>query len=250
MNEALKINTIIVEDDVRSQEYLLDFINTDLPNIEVIGCAESIKDAVSLIQRKDPELIYMDIELKDGYCFRIFEHFPKPNFEVIFVTAFDNLIQKAMDHYAFSYIIKPIDPQKLIDATHRYLKLKERLFNQHKLESFSNFLFNKDSRFLVQVGNEHISIAIKEIVKCEAQGNYTLFFLEDGKTHLASKSLKYYESLLTEKGFFKPHRSVIINIDFIKSIYKKETIILTTKEKIHVSVRNKPSLTRLINALS
>ncbi|MBX2827102.1 MAG: LytTR family DNA-binding domain-containing protein [Flavobacteriaceae bacterium] len=245
-----KINTIIVEDDLSSQEYLLGFINKDLSQLEVTGTARSVNDAVTLIKQKDPELIFMDIELLDGYCFKIFEQIEKPNFEVIFVTAFDNLIQKAMDHYAFSYIIKPIDPDKLKAAALRYIELKERLFNESKLERFSHFLFRKESRFLLQVGNEYVSIALNEIVKCEAQGNYTLFHMKDGASHLASKSLKYYESLLKEKGFFKPHRSVMINVDCIKSIYKKETIILTTNEKIHVSVRNKTHLGQLINTLS
>lgn len=245
-----KINTIIIEDNLESQEYLTTIVTNNFETIEIIGYADTIVEAVSIIDQKKPELIFMDIELIDGYSFEIFKHINYHDFEVIFVTAFDNFMSKAIDHYAFSYIIKPYEESKMVGTINRYINLKERLFTKNKYQLLSNFLNSKSSRFLLHVGNEHISVSISDIIKCEADGNYTCFNLSDGKKHLASNSLKYYEGLLIDKGFFKAHRSVLINIEFIASIYKKETIILTNNDKIHVSVRNKSNLTNLINSLS
>ncbi|WP_299336033.1 LytTR family DNA-binding domain-containing protein [uncultured Psychroserpens sp.] len=245
-----KINTIIIEDNIESQEYLTSILQSQFSNIDIIGYADNVIDSISIINTEKPELIFMDIELIDGYSFEIFKHLKHHDFEVIFVTAFDNYMSKAIDHYAFSYIIKPYEKDRMIKVINRYIHLKERLFSEHKFQLLSSFLSSKSSRFLLHVGNEHVSININDIIKCEAEGNYTYFYLADHKKYLASNSLKYYEELLIDKGFFKAHRSVLINIEYIASIYKKETIILTNNDKINVSVRNKSNLTDLINQLS
>ncbi|WP_347924358.1 LytTR family DNA-binding domain-containing protein [Pontimicrobium sp. SW4] len=250
MQNTSKIITIIIEDDIRAQEYLINILRNHFSTIDIIGVSPSIKKSVELINRLKPELIFMDIELTDGSSFAIFNQLNYHDFEVIFVTAFDNYIQKAIDHYAFSFITKPIDNVKLVAAVQHYLNLKERLYTQSKFEHFSKFLDQKNTRLLIHIGSEHISIKIEELIKCEAEGNYTQFYMKNGDTHLASNPLKYYEFLLIEKGFFKAHRSVIININWIKSIYKKESIVLENNDKIQVSVRNKSHLSDLINSIS
>ena len=245
-----KIRTIIVEDELESQEYIQQILTKNFSRIEIVACAQSIKEATALINKEKPELVFMDIELVDGYSFEIFDQIKIYDFEVIFITAFDNFIKKAIEHYAFSYIVKPVAPQKLVDTVKRYVDLKERVYAENRFQLLSNFLSTKDTRFLLHTGTEHISVKVSDIIKCEAHGNYTWFYFENGKKLLGSKSLKYYEGLLINKGFFKAHRSILININYIESIYKKETIILRTKEKIQVSVRNKSNLIELINVLS
>jgi len=247
---AVKIKTIIIEDDIKSQEYLKSILEKKFKIIDIIGASQSISDSIKLINSLEPELIFMDIKLTDGNSFEIFNQLNHTNFEVIFVTAFDNFMQKAIDHYALSYIIKPIDKLKLIDIVKRYINKRERLFSQGKIQSLTSFIDHKNPKLLIHTGDEYVSIKTKAIVKCEADGNYTSIYLKDKTIHLASNNLKYYENLLIDKGFFKPHRSILINTHFIKSIFKKETIVLTTDEKIHVSVRNKSKLTELINLLS
>ncbi|WP_159025745.1 LytTR family DNA-binding domain-containing protein [Aquimarina sp. Aq78] len=117
-----------------------------------------------------------------------------------------------------------------------------------------NHIFLKESsstsKILVHIGNEHIAVDINDIIKCEADGNYSLFTASNKSTYLVSKSLKYYEGLLSKKGFFRANRSTLININQIHSIYKKEAITLSNKERIVVSIRNKPKLIELIKSLS
>ncbi len=246
----VKISTIIIEDDVHAQNYLATLLEKNFNQIQILGCAGSIQKSVQLIEDVKPELVFMDIELRDGNSFEVFEKISYYDFEVIFVTAFNNFIQKAIEHYAFSFITKPIDDSKLIETVKRYINLHERLFSKKKYLLLSNFIEKCDSRFLLHIGNEHIPVKVNDIIKCEADGNYTKFYMNDGKEHLASNYLKYYEALLEHKGFFKAHRSMLINTRFISSIYKKETIILTNGDNIHVSIRNKSRLSELINTLS
>ena len=242
MTTYSKIKTIIIEDDKESQEYLTSILKNYSNSIEICGYSSSIKKSITLINEIEPELIFMDFE--------IFKYISFFNFEVIFVTAFDSYIKRAIDHYAFSFILKPIDPNKIIAIVNRYVNLKKRLFSINKLNALSNFIIHKNCNILLHLGLTHISLNINEVIKCNAEGNYTSFVLKNGKSYLASNSLKYYQSLLIEKGFFRANRSCLINIDHIESIYKKETIILTNKHKVMVSVRNKINLTKLISLLS
>ncbi|WP_025742508.1 LytR/AlgR family response regulator transcription factor [Aquimarina pacifica] len=245
-----KIKAIIIEDDSQAQEYLFSILNENFNNIEIKGYADSIEKSVMLINKEKPELVFMDIELKDGLSFEIFNYLNDINFEVIFITAYDHFIQRAIDHFAFSFIVKPIDHQKLIPSVKRYTNLKERLFTQKKYDLFQTFINRENPQFLLHTGNEYISVRVNDIIKFTAEGNYTKFYLLNGETYLASKILKYYYELLKDQGFFKAHRSVVINIDYIASIYKKETILLKNKEKINISARNKPNLSNLIAILS
>ncbi len=115
---------------------------------------------------------------------------------------------------------------------------------------FDEFKKHQSSQFLIHVNHQYLAITIDDILKCEAVGNYTNFYLADKKKYLASKSLKYYENLLLYKGFVKANRSIIVNISHIKSIYKKETIILKNEDKIIISRRNKVNIDELITRFS
>lgn len=245
-----KIKTIIIEDNIQAQEYLANIITNNFDTIEILGYADNIVSASRLINTIKPELVFMDIELKDGNSFEIFNTISTHDFEVIFVTAFDDYLKKAIDHYAFSFILKPIVEDKLIKIVSRFINLNNRLFSKSKYLLLTDFLKTKDSQFLIQVGHNYVSIKISDIIKCVAEGNYTSFYLNNGKKLLASNSLKYFEGLIIDKGFFKANRSTIINIHHIDSIYKKETIILKNKDKVNVSARNKSNLTQLINFFS
>lgn len=245
-----EIRVIIVEDQDKARDFLIRLINKNFSNIRILAYSDNINDVVSIIDQKKPELIFMDIELKDGLSFEIFEKITFHDFEVVFTTAFESYMKKAIDHYAFNYLIKPISEIELINVIKRYQSDRERLFNKYKYQLLSDFLKSNDAYLFIHIGKEYISVKVDDIVKCEADGNYTYFNLSNSKRLLASNYLKYYEELLVQKGFFRANRSVLVNIKYIQSIYKKQTIILKNRDKITVSVRNKSNLGDLINSLS
>lgn len=250
MNNSNSIKVIIVEDDLDAQAFLVQILSDNFSTLKLEGIAPSIKTAIQLIQNVQPELVFMDIDLTDGFSFEIFESIKNPQFEVIFITALDHFMQKALDHFALSYILKPIDPSKLIASINHYVQLKQRLFNVEKFDLLKKLTYTNEGQIMIQTSNEHILIKIKSIVKCEAEGNYSTIYVNDGEKLLASKSLKYYETLLKRSSFFRVNRTIMINVNFIQSIYKKETIILKNGEKLHVSVRNRSKLIDLIQSLA
>lgn len=249
MISTSQIKTIIIEDNQTTQKLLRDSLEENFSDLLCEGIASSIKEAVNLIVKIEPELVFMDIELKDGLAFEIFDKIT-PNFEVIFITGFRNHLERALEHFALNYITKPIDVQKLIKTVKHYISLRQRLFSIEKLQLTKGLINNKDGKLFIQTNNEHKLLNTMDIVKIVADGNYSSFYLEDGTKHLVSKGVLYYEQLLPETSFFRASRSVLINIHFIKSIYKKETIILVDKEHIHVSTRNKSKLIHLIGSIS
>lgn len=248
MNSEMK--SLIIEDNLLTQEFITTILHEHFPEIKIIGYADSIQKALTILQKEKPELVFMDIELTDGLSFEIFDTIQQPQFEVVFITAFEHLMQKAMDHFALNYITKPIDTSKLIATVNHYKKLKKRLFSIEKFHLLKNLTQGKEGKLLIQTTNEHVLIKIADIMRCEAEGNYAMIYLQDGRKFLASKPIKYYEELLPVSSFFRAHRSTIVNINFIQSIYKKETIILTNNDKVHVSARNRSKLIELIQSLS
>ncbi|MDH7446925.1 LytR/AlgR family response regulator transcription factor [Aquimarina sp. 2201CG14-23] len=246
MNKGISV--VIIEDEKESLEFLSKTLVENFKEIEIVGNSDNIQDSIKLLKQQNPELVFMDIELIDGNSFQILDEIKNYEFEIIFTTAHNNYIEKAMEYYAFNFLSKPIDVSKLKNIVQRYINLKDRVFTKQKYDLLKGFL--TESRLLIHTGNEHIAVDIDNIIKCEADGNYTYFVTTNKSKYLASKSLKHYESLLISKGFFRANRSTLINIKHIASIYKKEAIILTNKEKIIVSVRNKSKLSDLINLFS
>ncbi len=242
------ISAVIIEDEEEALNYLSSILEKHFNEIEIIGTSGSIKSAIKLLDENSPELVFMDIELIDGDSFAVLDAAKNHNFEVIFISAHNDYIEKAIGYYAFNFLTKPIDIDRFKKVINRYIELRNRLYTKQKYVLFKEFL--SESRLLINTGNEHVSIETDEIIQCEADGNYTLFTTSKKEKYLASKSLKYYEGLLSEKGFFRANRSTLINIKHIQSIYKKESIVLSNKEKVIVSVRNKSKLSELIKQLA
>lgn len=244
-----KIYVAIIEDDPRALDYLTQLLLANFKSLEIVATGKSIKEGVQILSQNSIDLVFMDIELTDGLSFEIFKQIKNHKFEVIFVTAFDNYLTTAFEHYAFNYLQKPLDAGKLRNVIDRFLAMRTK-FSKEQFTQFQGFFQSKSSSLLVHTGNSHINLKLSEIIWCSSEGNFTHVYCTDSTKHLASNSLKYYEELLLSKGFFRASRSALINIDHIRSIYKKETIILSNKEKIQVSTRNRGKLNDLIGGLS
>jgi len=244
------ISSVIIEDNKEAQEYLVSLLQSDFPEIMIEGMATSIEEGLKLINAITPELVFMDIQLEDGLSFDILEQLHQYDFEVIFTTGFDNYYEKAIAHFAFSYLLKPIDPEALGRVIQHYKNVKNRHLLKSKYTHFKEFIREHQSKVLLNTGNSYIAVMVDEIVSCQADGNYTVFTLKNGEQLLVSHILKHYETLFQYKGFFRPNRSTLINIKHIISIIKKETIVLTNNVNVHISSRKKAELDTLINSLT
>lgn len=136
---------------------------------------------------------------------------------------------------------------KLVDFIEKYASYYSLKRNNALKELSPAASADQSNKLFIHVNDSYVSLSIDDIVKCEASGNYTYIHTKQKEEFLVSKPLKYYELLLGIKGFFRANRSLLVNMNFVQSIYKREAIVLVTNERITVSVRNKAKLTEFIN---
>jgi two-component system LytT family response regulator len=218
-----KLKAIIVEDEELSREILRNYLNSYCPNVEVVGEAPNIEVGEELILKESPDLVFLDIEMPYGNGFDLLEKLSDINFEVVFITAFSDYAIKAINLSASSYILKPIDIDELIAAVDKVAINKEaskEVFNAKILADNIKTLNNKDQKIVLPQMDGFEVVKISAIIRAEASDNYTILFIDNGKKYTLSKTLKYYEDLLTDFGFLRTHKSHLLNLDHVTK-YKK-----------------------------
>ncbi len=249
------MRTVVIDDELFARQSLISLLKTNFPELEILGEGDSVKTAVDLIQKLDPELVFLDVDLTDGTGFDVLTSLSNIRFKIIFVTAHQEYALKAIKFSAFDYILKPVSLLELKSAVQRIIKEKEHSDNQLKWDAFFDNFENirKEVKKIVLKTSESIHlINVPDIIRCEADNNYTTFFLKTGERIIISKGLKDYEDLLGSYGFFRVHQSHLINIKFIARFDKKDGgyVILADKTQIPVSQRKKQKLLEVFENLS
>jgi len=230
-----QITVVIIEDNLESRVYLEQIFENELTYVSLLGVATSVITGIQLIESKKPDVIFLDIQLDDGYAFDILDQIDSSHYDIIFVTGLNQYYQKAFEHFAMSYITKPYTPYEIVRVMTRVKSKRQRINSKKHQLAFSKFITNNDTQFLLHIGNEHISIRLSEVIQCVSEGNYTQFIMQNKKRYLASNVLKYYEQLFSQKGFVRVNRATIINISHIMKIYKKESLTMSNGEKVIIS---------------
>lgn len=243
------LNAIIIDDEVRSLENLSLLLSKYCPEVTILCTADNINDAYTEIEKHKPELIFLDIDIPPDTGFDLLKKYDTIPFEVIFVTAYDFYAIDAIKFSALYYILKPIKADELKSAIE---KAKKKLStnnstttNFFKQLDISN---SKPSRIIINTIKETELIELKNIYYLEAESLYTTFYLKDGKKITCSqKNLKDYEELLSDKGFFRTHRSYLVNVNEVDYVDKSEgnEVILKNKMSIPLARRRKEEFLKL-----
>ncbi len=241
------IRTIIIDDEKRARETIGSILKLYCPNVQVVAEAENVESAVQLINRHKPDLVLLDINMPGETGFDLFTHFSTIDFKIIFITAHQEYAVKAFKFSALDYILKPFNPDELIEAINRSQALIEKENIKIKLDSFISNMGNKagETKKIVLKTNDSIHVInIQDIIRCEADGNYTKFYIIGGKKIHVSTTLKEYEDLLLPYKFFRTHQSHLANINQIERYEKKDGGYLIMKDgaSVPVSVRKKELL--------
>ena len=221
-----KIGSIIIEDEEASRNVLKSYLSTYCKDVSLLGEASNIIEGEQLIKRFKPQLVFLDIEMPFGNGFDLLDKLDSIDFEVVFITAYSNYAIKALNLSAAYYLLKPIDIDELINAVN---KVKEAFQNQTRLSNTQilaeniKAITNKDQKIVFPQMDGFEVVKISDIIRAEASDNYTVFYLVNGKKHLLSKTLKYYEELLVELGFFRSHKSHLINTRHVVKYIKGKT---------------------------
>ncbi|MFN8142803.1 MAG: LytTR family DNA-binding domain-containing protein [Bacteroidia bacterium] len=239
------IKTLIVEDDPISEEILKDLVEQCDSTVKVTDSCGSVKQAIKKIEKLDPDLVFLDVELPDGSGFDLLKKIGTINFEVIFITSHDKYALEAIRHSALDYLVKPI---RLNDLKISLKKVERRLEkkSQKKEAKREARLLNK---LAVPTSDGLSFLPIEEIIRIQSDRNYTDFHLTQKRKVLVTKSLKEYEILLEEYGFVRIHHSHMININHIVKYVKgeggyvvmiDEALLMFREERKMISWRSLP----------
>jgi len=236
------IRTILVDDENHALDSMEILLDRNFPGkFEVLAKCNSVDQALPEIQRYEPELIFLDIQMPQKNGFILLESVPHREFEVIFTTAHQDYGIEAIKNEAFDYLLKPIDVIELNKTISRYLnKLKSKEDAEVKLES--QLRGNQMIRLKSQTHEDFVSL--DEILYLEASGNYTVFHLESGEKLTVTKLLLHYEKRLKSSNLFtRVHDKILVNCTKMHRYEKKEGImVLKNGDKISVSVRKSANL--------
>lgn len=248
------IKAVIIDDEIAIQEMNSRLLADYFPEIELVGLADSIKTGVELITRQNPDLVLLDIELTDGTGFQLLQKLQPYNFKVVFITGFDSFAIKAIKFSAIDYILKPVNETEFQQAVQRAVELINKNENtQPQVEVLMNSFKKefKNKKLVLRTSESLHIINISDIYFCKSDNSYTTFYFEGNEKILVSKSLKDYEGLLADYGFFRPHQSFLVNLNHIKKVDKTDGgfIIMENKKEIPVSLRQMKNLVGLLEKL-
>ncbi|WP_299781706.1 LytTR family DNA-binding domain-containing protein [uncultured Formosa sp.] len=248
------IRALIIDDEAAMLQVNSQLLSEYFPDVKLVGTANSIKTGIELINKQDPDLVLLDIELSDGTGFQLLQKLPAYNFKVVFITGFDAFAIKAIKFSAIDYILKPVNETEFQQAIQRAIQLIKRKENTQPqvnvlIDSFKKEMQSK--KLVLRTSNAMHVIDICDIHFCKSDNSYTTFYFEGNEKILVSKSLKDYEALLSEYGFFRPHQSYLVNLNHIKKVDKTDHgfIIMKNKKEIPVSTRQMKNLVDLLDSL-
>lgn len=220
------LKAIIVDDEESARDVLQSLLVRFCADVEVVAKCENLTEAVRVIEREQPDLVFLDIEMPNYAGYEIVKFFKTITFEIIFVTAYDQYAVRAFEVAAMDYLLKPVDIERLKKTLSRVREHRNVEQQAKRLSLLGSTLENKQLKNIVvsDKGNQHI-IPIESIVAIEAQESYCTIYTSD-KKYTASKNLKHFETIfegLTQ--IIRVHKSWIINKTCMQSYSKSELTI-------------------------
>ena len=247
------IKSLIIDDEKKAAEGLKAQLARVAPQVQVVGTAQTVADAYTLILKTQVDLVFLDIMLLDGTGFDLLRRFDQIPFAIIFTTAYDQYAIQAFRFSAVDYLLKPISANELAKAVARVPK-DSLQSKQPKIESMlRNFSMEpKDQKLAIHETTGIRYVRVGNILRIEAESNYSRFILDNGGNILSTKSLKNYENLLVQLGFFRCHKSFLINLRqvtrYLRS--KKPMLEMANGDMVPVARHAREELLTLLEAFS
>lgn len=243
------IRTVLIDDEIDSIRILERLLDTYCPQVKIVGKANGVETGIHSIQTARPDLVLLDVEMTQGSAFDLLNQLQPINFQIIFVTAFDNYAIKAYKYSAVDYLLKPVDIDDLCAAIER---VTQKIQGKSFLDQMQVLLHNVETfhlsqqKMAVPTLTGLIFIAIRDIMRFEAKGSYTTIYLNNGEQIMATRNIKEYEDLLPAVIFCRVHNSHIINLHKIQKYHKGRGgyVIMEDGSSIEVASRRREEFLR------
>lgn len=218
------MKAIIIDDEPRAVTILEMVIGEYCEGVEIAGKAQTISEGIAVIREKQPDVVFLDIEMPDGSGFDVLTPFPERNFDVVFVTAYNHYALKAIKYSAADYILKPVDIEEVKNAVARIRNRKNN--PAATLPDLNELMLNIRAgavrKIAVPSADGSDFISVDDIMYIEAERSYCCIVLSDEKKMVVSKNLSNIEELLPRDIFFRIHKSYLVNLNFMKKYYRTD----------------------------
>lgn len=239
-----KIQACIIDDEQDGRDYIALLLDNEFTDIQTAFQASSVEEAYIYLSKNTPDIIFLDVQLKDGTAFDLLSKFREIDSRIIFITAYENFAIQAIKSSAADYLLKPIRKMDFIVAVNKVLE------SIKKSKSSSSISSNENKISLPTLQGFKLT-NISDIIRCEADSSYTTFFLTDKTKIIVSKTLHEFEEYLTKYNFFRIHHKHLINLFHLKEYIKGKggQVIMADQSVLDVSVRKKNDFLQKIENL-
>ncbi len=246
------LKAILVDDEQENIQGMVIKLGMVCPDVEVAGSFTRPEEALPVLRTNPPDILFLDVEMPGMNGFALLEAMPIHHFEVIMVTGYAEFAIKAIKASAIDYLLKPVDMEELRAAVDKVQekKQKEGLLDK-KMDALSNMLKagqQQNGKITLHSSREAHFVQLSQIIRVAAEGNYSIFFLANGKKITVSKTLGDFEDLLTAQHFYRIHKSHLINLNYLVKLTKTDipSVVMTDGSEIEVSVRRKADFLRMM----
>ena len=249
------IKAIIIDDELHCRKTLSILLKEYCPEVKVVDHCNDAENGIASIEKLQPDLIFLDIEMPGMNGFDMLEKFSEISFAVIFTTGYDQYAIKAFRFYAIDYLLKPIEPKELINAVHK-VQVSKHVPATDQFQLLLNKINKKEEvlpKIPVPTSDGFELIAVEDILYCEAKDNYTYIYMKNKKKIVACRMLKEVEEQLSNFSYFvRVHNSYIINIKEVKKYVRGEGgfVILSNDASVNVSRSRKEELLKRFGTAS
>jgi two-component system LytT family response regulator len=244
----MSITAILIDDEANNLDNLSRLLAQYCPEVQVIGSAMDAAEGKQLITGLRPGLVFLDIQMPGENGFQLLQQLPSHDFQLIFVTAYDQYGIQAVKFAAVDYLLKPINPQELKGAVSKALLRHDEKRRNAQLENLLQLLhrqsFKEEHRIALTTLKETRFLFTRQIVRCESDNNYCYFFLDNGEKLLVSRPIYEFESLLKDYGFLRCHQSHLINTQYVRSWVREDGgyLLLDNGDNVPVSRSKKEAV--------
>lgn len=231
---------LIIDDESRTRSLLYNMLSRmDIP-LSIHQDGSSVSTGLKAINQINPDIVLLDIQLPDGTGFDILEQIGERDFQVIFVTAHEEFAIRAIKSSALDYILKPVDQKELSSAVGSAINSIEKYADQNeKYDTLLDNIKNDQKKLVLRTAESLFILDVDSIMRCQSENNYTMFFLDDGRKIVTSRTMKDHEEALSYPYFMRCHRSHIINLNFVDRFDKNDGGKIVMKDEDEVPLSRK-----------
>lgn len=227
-----KIQACIIDDEQDGRDYISLLLENEFPEIENTHQVASVEEAYIYLSKNSPDILFLDVQLKDGTAFDLLSKFREIDSKIIFITAFENFAIQAIKNGAADYLLKPIKKMDFIIAVNKVLE---------SIRKSKNAVSPQNNKISLPTLQGFKLTDISEIIRCEADSSYTTFYFTDKTKIIVSKTLHEFEEQLSKYNFFRIHHKHLINLSHLKEYIKGKggQVVMADHSVLDVSVRKK-----------